>query len=188
MEGFPEGKGVFGGAGQHKLVLNHRQRAQIGAFHRSFHQGHIQLAFQQHFFNEPGVVYKDLHLGQGKQLFIPVDDGGEDTGAHRDGGAHPQKHLGGGIAHAALHFIKKSDDVPGIGQKALSLGRDIEFFGQPLKEFDTVAFLHIGNDLADGGLGNIKLFGRQAHFAGFGHGDENAQMTDGHKNRSSLAM
>ena len=78
MEGFPEGKGVIGGTGQHKLIFDYRQRAQIGAFHRSFHQGHIQLAFQQHFFNKPGVVYKDLHLGQGKQLFIPVDDGGEE--------------------------------------------------------------------------------------------------------------
>ena len=118
---------------------------------------------------------------------MPSGQLGKQARAHCDGGADSQQAGGRGVSHIPLHFVKQADNASSVGQQLPALLGDAQFFGKPIKQADAVFRLDFGHSLADGGLGDIQAFGRQAHFARLGYGDENAQMTDGRGNQLLFA-
>ena len=82
-----------------------------------------------------------------------------------------------GTCHGVFHFMKQRKEFSGVDGQLSAFGGDEKPLIQPFKKQYVIFLFHFSYGAADGGLGDVKLFGGFAHAACFGYGKKNFQMS-----------
>ena len=101
----------------------------------------------------------------------------QDTGANREGGANAENGVVTAVTKGVFHFMKQRKEFSGVDGQLSAFGGDEKPLIQPFKKQYVIFLFHFSYGAADGGLGDVKLFGGFAHAACFGYGKKNFQMS-----------
>jgi len=80
--------------------------------------------------------------------------------------------------------MKQRKEFSGVDGQLSAFGGDEKPLVQPFKKQHVIFLFHFPYGAADGGLGDVQLFGGFAHAACFGYGKENFQMSQCHVDSS----
>ena len=162
-DGVPMGPGVLLG-NEHHIVLVADQVGgdALGGGQRGDAQ--VRLTPDQLLLDDRGVGGQQLKAERGVLLFcIQVRDQAEDEVLDGFQIGEPHHGLGGrsGVPHGLFPALQGPQSVPDAGEIHFSAGGQADAFSLAVKELGIQFLFQIGDGVAQRGLGNVKLPGRQ---------------------------